>query len=159
MIASFIFLATIVITSRLFYMLELKRYTKKVVKKVGLDIIHLDYSFEQMVYFISLPSSSPWITDASKDNISIEYDYQSFTFPDLLGVKIFIKTPMEKRMLAYLPIKAFRLPSLDQILEQGKITDSDYRKISTYKLTHLSTLNEIKEEVYKQIQVSQGTVI
>ncbi|MGF7047894.1 hypothetical protein J2T13_002400 [Paenibacillus sp. DS2015] len=66
-----------------------------------------------------------------------------------------IRTDTDNLILAYLPIKDFRLPKLDQILEKGKIDETDYLKASTYKLMHQTTLKEISDEVYKQMQVGR----
>lgn len=151
----FIFIATILLTGRYFYFWELKSFTKKITRLLGLNILNLDFSFEQMVYFISLPSNLPIIKNAKKEDIEIEFDYASLFFPMLAGIKIVIKTDPEKRILAYLTIKDFRLPTLDQLQENGKIDEAAYLKISTYKLIHPSTLKEISDEVYKQLTLGR----
>jgi hypothetical protein len=102
---------------------------------------------------ISLPSNLPIIKNVKPEELTIELDYTSLIFPQLSGIKIYIKTNKEKMVLAYLPTKDFRLPTLDQMLEQGKINEGDYLKISTYKLIHQTTLKEITGEVYKQLQI------
>jgi hypothetical protein len=151
----FIFLATILLSSRFFYVMELKSYAKKLKQSLGVSVIELDYSFDQMVYFVSLPSNSPIIKNAKREDISIEYDYTSFFFPKLSGISIYIHNKREKEMLAYLSIKDFRLPKLDQMLEGGKLSEKEYLKVSMYKLIHENTMKEISEEVYKQIQVGR----
>jgi hypothetical protein len=152
----FIFAATIVLSGHLFYKMEMKAFTNKVLKNLSLQIVELDFSFEQMVYFISLPSNLPVIKTAKKDDLSLELEYSSLFFPRLTGVKIYIKTKGEYVIISYLAIKDFRLPKLDQLLETGKINQSDYLKISSSKLMHPSTLNQIKDEVYKQLQLGKG---
>ncbi|MNI56760.1 hypothetical protein D3C73_1117820 [compost metagenome] len=82
----------------------------------------------------------------------IKLDYRSLFYPRLMGIKIYVKTVDEDIIISYLPTKDFRLPILDQILEQGKINEDHYLKISTYKLIHQTTLKEIAEEAYKQIR-------
>lgn len=150
-----IFLLIIFTSSRFFYSLELRSVTRRLTNSLGFDIQHLDYSFEQIVYFVSLPSNIPTIKNAKQEDLVIKLDYRSPLFPRLSGVKIHIKTDTENMVLAYLPIKDFRFPALDQILLQGKIDETDYLKISTYKLIHEITLREISCEVYKQMQVGR----
>lgn len=150
-----LFVLTIVASGRYFYGLELRTTARRLTRALNLEIPKLDYSFEQIVYFASLPSNIPSIRNASRDNLVIKLDYKSLFFPRLSGLKIYIKTDTERIILAYLPIKDFRLPVLDQILEQGKINESDYQKISICKLIHPATLREISEEVFQQIQVGR----
>ncbi|MNO23752.1 hypothetical protein D3C76_135590 [compost metagenome] len=151
-IASVIFIGFILLSSRYFCLVEMKAVAKRITKSLGLNILDLDYSFEQIVYFVSLPSNIPTLKNAKPENLVIKLDYRSLFFPRLLGIKIYIKTDEEDIIISYLPIKDFRLPMLDQILEQGKINEEDYLKISTYKLIHQTTLREIAEESYKQIR-------
>ncbi|RCX17782.1 hypothetical protein DFP94_108143 [Fontibacillus phaseoli] len=157
--ASFIivllFILMVLASGRFFYGRELKSRARKLSRTFHLEIPNMDYSFEQIVYFISLPTNIPSIRNASRDNLVIKLDYKSLIFPRLSGLKMYIKSEKEKILLAYLPIKDFRLPALDQILKQGKINESDYRNMSTCKLIHPATLKEINEEVYQQIQVGR----
>lgn len=153
---TFVFMATILLTNRYFYFWELKSSTLKLARELNLNIFELNFSFEQMVYFISLPTNIPTIKNAKLNDIVIEFDYISPFFPKLSGIKISIQSITEKRTLAYLPTKLFRLPALSQLLQQGKISIEDYLKISSYKLIHPSTIEEIKKEVYLQLQ--QGRI-
>ncbi|WP_438348553.1 hypothetical protein ACP8HI_23615 [Paenibacillus sp. FA6] len=155
-LAIFIFISIILMSSRFFYFTELKSMTQKITRLHGFDIEELDYSFEQIVYFVSLPSNLPAIKHAQLENIVIKRSFESLFFPRLLGIKIVIHTDTENLTLAYLPIKDFRLPALDQLLEQGKIDEVDYLKISTCKLIHSQTLKEISDEVYKQMQLGRN---
>ncbi|WP_442597123.1 hypothetical protein [Neobacillus sp. D3-1R] len=154
-ISAIIFISVLLLSNRYFYFLELKAFTNRVSRTLGLDVLQLDYSFEQMVYFISLPSNIPVIKKAKQEDILIKCVYTSLFFPRLSGIKILIKSNEENRVVAYLPIKDFRLPTLDRIQEEGKINESSYLKISTYKLSHSTTLKEISEEVFKQIHGNQ----
>jgi hypothetical protein len=151
-----IFVAVMVLSSRFFYNLELKSYTKKISKVLQLDILELSYSFDQMVYFISLPSNLAIISNARKEDVYIKCEYTSFYLPELVGIRIYIQSQQEDLLLAYLPIKDFRLPKLDSLLEQGSINEAEYLKISMNKLIHPATLTEITEEVYKQLQVGKS---
>lgn len=154
-LVSVLFLVIILSTSRTFYLMDLKTFTKNRTKKLGLDVLDLAYSFDQMVYVVSLPSSNKELRNAREEDIIIDCEYTTYFFPRLLGIKVSMNLAQGKQMIAYLPIKDFRLPKLDQLQEQGILNESDYLKISTYKLIHESTLNEISEEVYRQL-VNEG---
>lgn len=147
-----IFVATITFSSQFFYKLALKSYATRLADKLTIDILQLNFSYEQMVYFVSLPSNLPLIKDSKKTDLQIECEYSSVFFPKLTGIKVSIHRGSESLTLSYLPIKDFRLPKLDQLLEQGAISEIDYLRLSTWKLIHPKTLNEIINEVYKQIE-------
>ncbi|MNW36959.1 hypothetical protein D3C74_139830 [compost metagenome] len=155
-VATLVFVGFLLLSSRFFCFVEMKSVAVRITKSLGLNIVDLDYSFEQIVYFVSLPSNIPTLKNAKQEDLVIKLDYRSLFFPRLTGIKIFIKTEEEDIIISYLPTKDFRLPVLDQILEQGKINRDDYLKISTYKLIHQTTLNEIAEESYKQIRLGRN---
>ncbi|MNO85493.1 hypothetical protein D3C76_768660 [compost metagenome] len=155
-VATLVFVGFLLLSSRFFCFVEMKSVAVRITKSLGLNIVELDYSFEQIVYFVSLPSNIPTLKNAKQEDLVIKLDYRSLFFPRLTGIKIFIKTEEEDIIISYLPTKDFRLPVLDQILEQGKINRDDYLKISTYKLIHQTTLNEIAEESYKQIRLGRN---
>ncbi|MBM6616883.1 hypothetical protein [Bacillus suaedaesalsae] len=150
-----VFFSVILSSSRYFYMMELRAFSKKVMKNLQVDIINLDFSFGQMVYFISLPSNLPHIKHAKKEDIVVELEYNSYFFPKIRGIKVLVEGEENTEVLAYLPISDFRLPSLDRILEEGRINEEEYLKMSMYKLMHPETVKEIAEETYKQIQVGR----
>lgn len=150
-----IFLLTLLVSSRFFYLLEVKYSGKKIVNSLHINILELNYSFEQMVYFYTLPSNISIIKEATIENITIDFDYDSLLFSYLKGIKIHVQSDHEKILLAYLAAKDFRLPSLDLLLEEGKLDNASYLKVSIYKLIHQQTLDDITEEVYKQIQVGR----
>lgn len=150
------FVTVILLSSRFFYMLEIKSFIRQLTARLGLDIMELEYSFEQIVYFTTLPSNLPVIKHAKREDVVIKLDFHTLFMPGLAGIKIGIRTEGEDMDLAYLPIKDFRFPILDQLLEQGQINESEYLKISTFKLTHLTTLDEIADEIYKQMMVGRN---
>ncbi|MGV2938919.1 hypothetical protein AB5I83_04960 [Mesobacillus sp. LC4] len=152
--ALFFFLAS-ALTSRPMYILSQKYYSKRVTNHYGFRVSDLHYSYDQMVYFISLPTTLPYIRDALKEDLIIEQDYSSYFFPLLKGIKISLKQNGEKLFLAYLPIGNFRLPHLDKLQQEGTIDEQTYLRISTTKLLHRDTLQEVREEVYKQLQVGR----
>ncbi|UOY94348.1 hypothetical protein MUG87_09770 [Ectobacillus sp. JY-23] len=152
------FIGIILLSGRFFYALELKRFTNKLLRMHCHSVLDLDFSFEQMVYFVSLPSNIPAICNADKADLVVEFDYTSLLFPSLAGIQIRVKTEQDNRLLAYLPIKDFRLPALDQLLERGKIDKEAYLKIARYKLMHKQTIMEILEEVHKQMTTNRSTI-
>lgn len=149
------FMVIVVLSGRYFYLIEIKQSTKRIISKLNIDIFNLNYSFEQMVYFYSLPSNIPVLKDAKRTDIFIKYDYASLLFQQLNGIKVYVKTGSDKVLLAYLNTKDFRLPSLDVLMEEGKINESTYRKLSISMLIHKKTMDEITDEVYKQMQVGR----
>jgi hypothetical protein len=155
MLAIAFFLMTTAITSRPFYQFSMKRYTKRVPSKFGFKVSELNYSYDQMIYFISLPTTLPNVKSAKKNDLIIEHDYSSFFYPLLKGVKISIVTNGEKVYLAYLPVGNFWIPQLDKLKQEGKIDEQTYLKISTSKLLHPKTMKEVREEVYKHLQVGR----
>lgn len=153
--AVIVFLMTAGLTSRPFYDFSMKKYTKRVTSKFGFKVSDLHYSYDQMIYFISLPTTLPYVKAADKDDLLIEQDYSSFFYPVLKGIKISLKSNGQKLYLAYLPIGNFRLPHLDKLQQEGGIDEQTYLKISTSKLLHPKTLTEVREEVYKQLQIGR----
>lgn len=150
------FVVTLLLTSRMFYFLELKYFCKRKMKQLALNMQELDVSYEQMVYFTPLPSNLPYLKSAKKEDLHISFDYTSLLIPQVTGIKVQIKDGSRKRLLAYLPIKNFRLPTLDKLQHIGKIDETTYLKLSTYKLSSPATLKHIVNEVHKNIQVGRN---
>lgn len=149
------FLITSFLTSIPFYNLSMKQFTKRIPARYGFKVSELNYSYDQMIYFISMPTSLPYVKAAGKNDLIIEHDYSSFLYPLLKGIKISLITNGQKLHLAYLPIGSFWIPHLDKLLQDGKIDEQTYLKISASKLLHPKTMNEVREEVYKQLQVGR----
>lgn len=147
-----LFLLILVIGGRYFYGLMLQPEARRLARRHGLNVYELACPFEQIIYFVSMPSQVPEIRHADKGNLVIKPDYRSLLFPQLAGLKIFIRTGGEPILLAYLAMKDFRLVTLDQLLEQKAIGEAEYRKLAACKLIHPSTLEEISDEVSQQIQ-------
>ncbi|MBT2692485.1 hypothetical protein [Bacillus sp. ISL-55] len=152
--ALFFFMAS-ALTSRPLYNLSQRHYSNRVTAHYGFKVSELHYSYDQMIYFISMPTTLPYIKNALKEDLIIEQDYSSYFFPILKGIKISLKQNGENMYLAYLPIGNFRLPHLDKLQQEGTIDEQTYLRISTSKLLDPSTLQEVREEVYKQLQVGR----
>lgn len=151
----FLFLATIVLTERAFYHLAMKLTEMHFEKKYGYSIVSMSFSFEQMVYLVKLPSNSPIFREAKKEQLSIDYDYSSYMFPNIRGISVNIKSDQDQVTLAYLPIESYRSPVLDKLLKEGTINLGTYRKISTCKIRHPKMKEIIIEEVFRKLQVGR----
>ncbi|MBS8264229.1 hypothetical protein DYI25_07245 [Mesobacillus boroniphilus] len=151
-LASLFFFIASALTSRSLYNLSQKYYSKRVTAHYGFKLSDLHYSYDQMIYFISMPTTLPYIKDTLKEELVIEQDYSSYFFPVLKGTKISLKQNRESMYLAYLPIGNFRLPHLDKLQQEGTNDEQTYLRISTGKLLDPGTLQEVREEVYKQLQ-------
>ncbi|TFE00059.1 hypothetical protein [Jeotgalibacillus sp. R-1-5s-1] len=140
-------------TTRPLYLYSLKVKAGREAKKLGLDLPSLTYSYEQMVFFTALPSHLPQLKEARMDHVKLKLDYHSLFFPRFKGVKVMVEhEEFAPYVLAYLPIKGFRLPSLDR-LEGGGLLDADrYLIISSYIASHPSTKKEIQREVFRRLQ-------
>ncbi|WP_085506555.1 hypothetical protein [Thalassobacillus devorans] len=152
LITAVLFLSVILFSSRHFYYSELKQFAKRIETRHGINLAGLNFSFEQMVYFISLPSNIPLLKKAGQEDVVIRFDYGSLLCPRVSGIEVVVETGNEHMSLAYLPIKDFRLPTLDKMFEEGKIDEKAYLKLSAAKLMEAETIKEIKEEVYQQIR-------
>ncbi len=150
-----LFIVVIVLTGRYFYILEVRQTAKKLKTSLQVNPLALNYSLEQMIFFHSLPSNIPVIRNAKIENLTIEFAYRSFIFQRLQGIKIYVKNENESILLAFLPTNDFRFPTLDLLQKEGKIDETAYLKIATYRLMHPKTLNEISEEVYKQMKIGR----
>ncbi|SDC29982.1 hypothetical protein SAMN05421734_10682 [Pelagirhabdus alkalitolerans] len=141
-----------IMTSKYFYFLNITKTTENLLNKYCTKLEDLDYSFEEIVYFYSLPSHISAINQATKSQFKIKLDYSHFLMTQLNGVYIEIESDHASIMLAYLPVDDFMLPFLDELLNAKKIGPRTSQKVSQAKLIHPDTLNEIVNEVYNQVQ-------
>ncbi|MBW7476368.1 hypothetical protein K0T92_16665 [Paenibacillus oenotherae] len=142
------------LSSRYGYSLNLRMFAKRQMKRFGYKSLKdLKFSFDRMIYAIPLPTNQPSIKQAKMESYRIVEDFDSWIYPQLNGIRVLL-TPKqgEELLIAYVSTEQFRMPSLDQLLIEGKINRTTYRRISATKLTMLSTKTEIIEEVYSQIQ-------
>lgn len=144
-------MSIIFLYSRKRYLHALRHACRKVGRKQGFSLHDLQTSFDQIIYFLALPTHLPQVIEAGKKDFKIEYDFSSRLFPELQGLKVYIQIQKETFYIAYLPVSQFRLPFLDQLLHSGRINAEDYRLLTIWKLTDPATLTEIQEEVHKQI--------
>ncbi|ACL70878.1 hypothetical protein [Halothermothrix orenii] len=148
-----IFLAIVIGASKYFYFTYLKRFTTKILHKYNYTLDDLKYSFEEIIYFVTLPTNNPLIINSSLDDLYIEKEFISHVYPTINGLKIILKTPDSRDMLvAYLARDKFRIPLLEKMVYVGKIDSQTYTRMTAYKLVHPHTINEIKEEVHRQLK-------
>lgn len=145
------------LSAKYFYLLAIKTTTNKYFKKQQLNLEDLHYSFEQIIYFYKLPSNIAAIKHATRNQLSLKFDFSNFLFVKLNGIYIEIEKTKEPVILAYLPIKNFMLPYLDEKINEGSISESLSTQISIAKLIHKKTLQEIMDEVYYQVQFGRYT--
>lgn len=149
---SIILVIVIVGSAKYFYLLNIKKSTERYFKSTNLNLKDLHYSFEQIVFFYKLPSNIRTINQAKREHLSLKLDFSYSLFVELKGIYIEVEGNESSIILAYLPIKNFMLPYLDEKLQEGLIDESMCNKISIAKLLHKNTLVEIMDEVYNQIQ-------
>lgn len=134
------------------YKFHLLLRTKFKLKRAGYRLEDVKFSFDRMVYTISLPTSQPDIMRADKESFRIVEEFDSWIYPRLKGVRILLRPGLgNAQLISYMPMEEFRQPLLDQLLLEGEITEGAYRRISACKLMLPSTKAEIIDEVYKQI--------
>ncbi|KIL43579.1 hypothetical protein KP77_32850 [Jeotgalibacillus alimentarius] len=147
-----VFTTVFLVTTRPLYIRSLKVKAVKIADRLGLSLHKLVYSYEQMVFFTALPSHLPQLKQAKKEDICLKLDYHSMFFPRLKGVKVIITKGKYPYNLAYLPIKDFRLPSLDRLSSESHLSGKEYLIISSYLASHPDTLDEIRDEVFRKMQ-------
>lgn len=139
--------------SRWVYLLNVRIFSKNELKRRdNASLEELKFSFEKMVYAIPIPTNQPSIIQAGKERFRIVEDFDSWIYPRLNGIRVLLKPQQgDELLIAYLSTDQFRVPILDRLLVDGKISRQIYRRISAAKLTMLSTKAEIIGEVYSKI--------
>ncbi|KDN57878.1 MAG: hypothetical protein LPJ96_11685 [Exiguobacterium sp.] len=151
MVMAVVFVGTLLFTSRPCYRLILRSIAKREAARLNVSLQDVSFSFDQMVYFIALPTTIPTARDASIDELVIEPYYESYFFPEVNGVQVSIRTGHETIPVAYLPLHDFSLPLLDRYLETRIIDERTNRIIRAHMILHERTAQAIREEVYQQL--------
>ncbi|SIS39779.1 hypothetical protein [Salimicrobium flavidum] len=151
----FAFLLTVLLTGRYFYFQEIRSTARRNMKELEVELEKIDCSFEQLVYFITLPSHLPITENAAKEDIHLKYDVEQGMFPRLIGLKVYIENRKDTLMIAYLSMEQFRIPMLDRLYAREEMTKETYRKIASAKMMSSGTHKEIIDEVYHQLKVGQ----
>ena len=145
------FIATILFTSRPCYRFVTGNLARRHAAALGVSLKDVSFSFDQMVYFIALPTTIPEVRDAIKDELVVEPYYESYFFPDVNGVQVSVKSENAVVPIAYLPIDDFSLPVLDRYLETKTIDERVKRTIRAHMIVHERTLEAIRDEVYHHL--------
>jgi hypothetical protein len=141
-----------VLFSKAGYKLILKHSSSKKLLRLGYKLEDVKFSFDRMVYTVSLPTNQPDIMRANKEQFLASEEFGSMIYPQLSGIRVLLNAGHgNAQLIAYLPIEQFRLPLLDQLLLDGKIKAEVYRQICACILILPSTKQEMIGEVYKQI--------
>ncbi|WP_114164971.1 hypothetical protein [Exiguobacterium sp. TNDT2] len=151
MIMTVAFIATILFTSRPSYRFVTGSVANRHAEALGVSLKDVSFSFDQMVYFIALPTTIPEVRDAMKEELVVEPYYESYFFPEVNGVQVSVKSGSAVIPIAYLPIDDFSLPVLDRHLEAGKVNERVNRTIRAHMIVHERTLAAIRDEVYHHL--------
>lgn len=147
-----VFLSITILGSKYFYFMYLKYFTNKTLEKLNYNLKDLKYSYEEIIYFVPLPSNNPIISNSSRNDLYVKKELISPIYPSIKGIKVILKNKKDKDILiAYLAKDNFRLPTLDKLLFYKKIDINTYSKIVSYKLIHPVTIKEILDEIYIQL--------
>lgn len=145
------FIGTILLSSRPCYLFILRHIAKREAAALRISLQDVSFSFDQMVYFIALPTTIPEVRDARKDELIIEPYYESHFFPDVNGIQVSVKSGQEVIPITYLPIDDFSLPILDRYLETRTIDERTNRIIRAHVIVHERTLQAIRDEVHHHL--------
>lgn len=151
------FIVTLLLSTRICYLWILRWNVKREAKRLGISLSEMSFSFEQMVYFIALPTTIPEIRDASKEQLYITPYYESYFFPEVDGIQVSVKTKDGTIPLAYLPVNDFSLPLLDRYVEAKQVDERTNQMMRAHLLIHPRTLRAIQDDVYFQLHQLQET--
>lgn len=151
MIMTVTFIGSILLTSQPCYRFVTGYLARRHAAVLGVSLKDVSFSFDQMVYFIALPTTIPEVRDAAKKELIIIPYYESYFFPEVNGVQVSVKSRTSAIPIAYLPIDDFSLPVLDRNLEAGKINERVNRTIREHMIVHDRTLAAIRDEVYHHL--------
>lgn len=151
MIMAVAFLGTILLSSRPCYLFILHHIAKREAAALHISLKDASFSFDQMVYFIALPTTVPEVRDAMKEELIVTPYYESYFFPDVNGIQVSVKSGQEVIPITYLPIDDFSLPILDRHLEARTIDVRTNRIIRAHMIVHNRTLEAIRDEVYHHL--------
>lgn len=141
-----------ILLSRPCYYTHLRLYTHFRLKRLGITLDDLKYSFDEIIYIISIPCNNPAILAAPKESYRMEKVILSPVYPELKGVRILLTLGShEDQMVAYMATDRFRFPLLDKLLLEGSIDQAAYIKFSACKLISPATRQAILHEVHTQI--------
>lgn len=132
-----------------FWFLDL--IAKRKLDELGYKIKDLDFSFEQIVYLVSTPSSNYKLNDLEAD-YEIEKLRVSTLCPAIDMLKIVGYTPKgEKINLALIKKDKFPVPILDTLIYHDKINQWEYNLFISYIFSHPRTHELLLEQVKTRV--------
>jgi hypothetical protein len=153
LVSILIAIITFLLSSRLIYKLTVKLYAKRILTPLELSIEHLQYSYEELTYYVNIPTNNPDILQAKKEDLILRREFSSTLFPRIKGIHIYLRTgPHQQMMIAYLPVDRYCIPLLRIFLLRNQISKEAYNRIVACKLLQKQTAQEILEEVYQQLR-------
>lgn len=133
------FLLIFTLSNRYLYILSIK------IKTLFLDKEYfekLEFSFEEPVFLISLPTNDYKLYTSLPKDFKILYDFRNFLFPQLVGIKVFYKNKNEKKMVFYIKYDDLSIKNKAENLEKYKI-------FMIFNKKHKSA---IKQEICKKLR-------
>jgi hypothetical protein len=123
---------------------------KKKLEKIGYQIEELDFSFEQIVYLVSTPSSNYKLANSDCE-YKIEMLNRSILWPALDLIKIVAEAEEDKMNLALIKKDKFPVPILDTLLYHDQISQWEYDLFISYIFSHPRTHKLLLEEVKRTV--------
>ncbi|WP_155522730.1 hypothetical protein [Salisediminibacterium selenitireducens] len=124
----------------------------RILTRLGKQPDDIPFSYEELTYFISLPNRDPEIYHSDRDKYLATVDYEGYVFPEVHGLMIELNKNEKTVQVAYLSLELLRAPVLERWKYEGKITESEYKDLRTFILSHSLSKQLIIEEVMKQVR-------
>ena len=146
-----IYVGMIIFLGDKIYFWLLNLIARKKLDKLGYKIEDLNFSFEQIVYLVSTPSSNYKLNDLKSD-YEIEKLRVSTLCPAIDMLKIVAHTQAgEKINLALIKKDKFPVPILDTLVYHDKINQWEYDLFISYIFSHPRTHDLLLEEVKTRV--------
>ena len=151
--AVLLFLVLSLLFSRQLWQRYLHHFSRRCLQQLGYTYGELKYSFEEIIYMVSLPTPNPVLQQATVNNIHIEVEHGSLLYPTARALRVvFTDRHGVRQLLAYLSFDRFHVPILDEANALKKIKDSDLTKVSIFLFHHPKIHREIIEEVLRKLR-------
>lgn len=143
-----------------FYFWSLRLYSKFRLKRLGLELDDLEFSFEQIDYLVSTPSANFSGDFEEKNEFYVKGLHKSLIWPEIYALKVMAQVPIEDDKIqkeheeievAFLDKSRFPVPILDTLSYYDEVKDYDYNLLVSYLFSHPKTHQLILEEVRKRV--------
>lgn len=146
-------IVTFLVSSRPIYKLTMTLYARRILAPLELSIEQLKYSYEELTYYVNIPTNNPVILQSKKEDLMFRMEFSSMLFPTVEGIHIDLRTgPNQRMMIAYLPVDRYCIPLLRIFLLRNQMSKAVYNRIVACKLLQKQTAEEILEEVHQQLR-------